>query len=61
MNKKEYMRFQQESSLRSRDEAYTRELNRTRGNARSAVRAWCQGHKFAEENARAVGNWPRER
>ena len=24
---------------------------------RAGVRAWCAGNKWAEENAKAVGNW----
>ena len=47
---------QQEVGLQKRDEFAKKVYSQTR-DPRAAVRAYCQGNKWAEENARAVGNW----
>jgi hypothetical protein len=47
---------QQEVGLQKRDEFAKAVYSQTR-DPRAAVRAYCQGNKWAEENARAVGNW----
>lgn len=47
-------------SLQERDEAYKATFRATR-DPRQAVKSYCQGNKWLEENARAVGNWPRGR
>jgi hypothetical protein len=42
--------------LAARDARYKSVLKSTR-NPRAAVRAYASGNVYAEENARAVGNW----
>ena len=42
-------------SLKSRSDAYKSVLKETR-DSRAATRAYCEGNKWLEENARAVGN-----
>ena len=44
------------TSLKDRDEAYKKTYKATRSH-RAAVRAYASGNRWAEENARAVGNW----
>jgi predicted ATP-dependent serine protease len=34
-----------------------RETYRITGNHRAAIRSYCRGNKWLEENAKAVGNW----
>jgi len=34
-----------------------KEVYRRTGDHRAAVRAYCAGNKWLEENAKAVGNW----
>jgi hypothetical protein len=43
----------------ARMEAY-RQAYRATGDHRQGVRAYCQGNKWLTENAKAVGNWPRD-
>ena len=57
-----------ERNLRQRDEdskrvhrEASRDRSRRRDPAREAIAEWCRGNKWAEENARAVGNWPSDR
>ena len=40
----------------TRDKAYLEVYRQTRDH-NAAVRTYCQGNVWAEENARAVGNW----
>lgn len=47
-----------ERSLRQRDEDSKR-VHRQTKDPRKAVAEWCRGNKWAEENAKAVGNWPK--
>lgn len=42
-----------------RMEDYRRVYRQTK-NHRLAIRAYCLGNKWLEENAKAVGNWPRK-
>ena len=42
--------------LQKRNERYKEVYRETRDHRR-AVRSYCQGNRWAEENARAVGNW----
>ena len=44
------------NSLLERSKAYKETLRATR-NPRAAVRAYAAGNRWAEENAKAVGNW----
>jgi len=45
---------QRGTASRTRD---YKEVYRQTGNHRAAVRAYCAGNKWLEENAKAVGNW----
>jgi hypothetical protein len=45
-----------QTDLQARSKAYKETLKATR-NPRAAVRAYCAGNRWAEENAKAVGNW----
>ena len=45
-----------ETSLINRDKMY-KDILKTTKNPRTATRAYCQGNKWATENAKAVGNW----
>ena len=42
--------------IAERNRDYARTLRAT-GNPRAAVRAYCAGNRWLEENAKAVGNW----
>jgi hypothetical protein len=44
------------TGLADRTKVYSDTLKRTK-NPRTATRAYCQGNKWATENAKAVGNW----
>lgn len=43
-------------SLSERDRDYVITLRKT-GNTRIAIRSYCAGNKWLEENAKNVGNW----
>lgn len=45
-----------ETGLLSRIARHNEVLRKTK-NPRLAIRAYCQGNKWLEENAKAVGNW----
>lgn len=49
----------EQTSLFGRTQAYVDTLSKT-GDHRKAIRSYCQGNKWLEENAKAVGNWPKE-
>jgi len=34
-----------------------KEVYKSTGNHKAAIRAYCEGNKWATENAKAVGNW----
>ena len=46
----------EERSLQERDRDYVKVLRATR-DPRQATRAYCQGNRWATENAKGVGNW----
>jgi len=48
--------MKKERNLQQRDKDAKKVYRETR-NQRAAVRAYASGNKWAEENARAVGNW----
>lgn len=49
-----------ERGLRQRLED-SRRVHRETHDPRRAIAEWCRGNRWAEENARAVGNWPTNR
>lgn len=55
-NDKSWRRNPDPTSGAARQEAYVTTLRETR-DPRAAVRAYCGGNRWAQENAKAVGNW----
>jgi len=52
------MKKDKDRGLYERDRDYKRTLRRTK-DPRAATREFCRGNKWATENAKAVGNWPK--
>ena len=50
------MKKDKDRDLSERFKDYNKVYNKT-GNSRKAIRAYCVGNKWLEENAKAVGNW----
>ena len=53
--------MEKEKGLAQRDKDAKEAFKSTQGNyhtkAKASVRAYCGGNKWAQENAKAVGNW----
>ncbi len=56
MSDKKIEREGQNTGTARRDHTFKEVLKSSR-NHRTATRAYCQGNKWATENAKAVGNW----